>query len=71
MAEREIEEVWVAETVAQPDWTEADPNDLALTRYFRTVEERGGRTLRAVAKVELFEVVVVTVFFDRNAKRQA
>ena len=69
MAERGIAEAWVAETVARPDWTEPDPTDLALTRYFRTIPERGGRTLRVVARTEGAETVVVTAFLDRNARK--
>ena len=69
LAERDINEAWVAETLAQPDWIESDPTDLALTRYFRSIAQRGDRTLRVVARPEASEAVVVTAFFDRNARR--
>jgi hypothetical protein len=66
--ERSIERDWVEAALAEPEWTEPDSHP-ERRRAFRTVAEAGGKILRVVYTEEGGEYRVVTVFFDRNAKR--
>lgn len=69
MLEYAIDEAWVERTVNQPEHTEPDPDDAALTRTYRRIPERGGRILRVVYRPDGSDIVVVTVHFDRGARR--
>ena len=60
---------WVERTIAAPDFSRADPNDLRLTRSFKAINEAGGRILRVVHRPERDDILVVTVHFDRGARR--
>ena len=51
-----------------PDWTEPDPHDPQVVRYFRAIPEFGGRVLRVVVNVAVEPRRVVSVFFDRTQK---
>jgi hypothetical protein len=67
---RHIETGWVEEAVRSPDWTEPDPNDPEIERRFKAVHGFGGRILR-VACVETGTAIrVISVMFDRNARRK-
>jgi hypothetical protein len=47
-----------------------DPHDPTLSRAWRRIPKRGGRVLRVVFRpAEEADIVVVTVFFDRGARR--
>ena len=67
IAERELDVAWIFATLAMPDWTVPDP-DLALTRSYRAIPEAGGRVLRVVHRQHGADSLVVTAFFDRDAK---
>jgi hypothetical protein len=41
----------------------------SLTRVWRRIPERGGRALRVVFRPAGADIVVVTAFFDRGARR--
>ncbi|MBM4137664.1 MAG: DUF4258 domain-containing protein [Nitrospira sp.] len=65
--ERNIPEEWVWRTINNPDWEIiGDDNN---THYFRSIEEHGGRFLHAVVNHRVKPKKVVTVFFDRKARR--
>jgi hypothetical protein len=68
LSERKIALQWVEATIASPDWTAPDP-DPTLTRSYRAIAEFGGRVLRVVHRPVDGDVVVVTTFFDRGARR--
>lgn len=68
IAHREIDPAWVKRALAAPAWRESDPGDPALRRAFAAVPERGGRYLRVVYSERPREWVIVTAFFDRDAK---
>ena len=68
LAERKIALAWVEVAVIAADWTEADP-DQALTRSFKAIVEFGGRVLRVVHRPDGADILVVTAYFDRGAKR--
>ena len=69
MREREIARAWIERTLAAPDWDVEDPNDPALRRSYAAIAERGGRVLRVVYRTDETDIFVVTVFFDRGARR--
>jgi Domain of unknown function (DUF4258) len=69
MAERGIEPVWTERVALDPDWTEGDPQP-GVARHFGAVPEFGGRILRVVVADRGAERHVLTVHFDRNARRR-
>jgi hypothetical protein len=69
MTLRAIDIVWVEATIRQPVRTAPDPSDTALTRAWRRIPERGGRALRVVFRRAGSDIVVVSVVFDRGARR--
>jgi hypothetical protein len=69
MSVRAIDIVWVEAVITQPDWAEPDPVDPALTRAWGRIPERGGRALRVVFRPSGGDIVVVSVVFDRGARR--
>jgi hypothetical protein len=64
-----IDLVWIETTVRQPTALMLDPHDPTLIRAWRGIPERGGRVLRVVFRPAGADIVVVTVFFDRGARR--
>lgn len=68
IAERGIDLEWMQRTLADPQWTEPDPNDPHVTRHFRAIPEFGGRILRVAVNHTANTPRVISVFFDRSAK---
>lgn len=68
LKEREIPEEWVWRTINKPDWENIgeDKN----IHYFKNITEHGGRILHVVINPHVSPKKVVTVFFDRKARRQ-
>jgi hypothetical protein len=69
MSVRAIDIAWVEAVIRQPERSSPDPNDPALTRAWRRIPERGGRALRVVFRQAGGDIVVVSVVFDRGARR--
>jgi hypothetical protein len=69
ITERQIRRAWVEATVTTPDWTAPDPDDPSVTRAFRAIPEVQGRILRVAHRPDGADVLVLTAFFDRGAKR--
>jgi hypothetical protein len=69
MTLRQIEHAWVEAVIDQPERSEPDPHDPALTRAWRRIPERGGRVLRVVFRRSGGDIVVVSTVFDRGARR--
>ena len=69
MQQRGIVEAWIELTVRQPAHVEPCPRDAALVRARRRIPQRGNRVLRVVYRPAGTDVVVVSMFFDRGAKR--
>jgi len=67
--ERKIAFDWVQRTLAAPDYSTVDPNDASLIRSFKAIDEAGGRVLRVVRRPDGTDILVVTVHFDRGARR--
>ncbi len=68
MQQRGILAAWIEATIEAPDWTEPSL-DPALTRSYKIIPDYGWRVLRVVHRADGSDIVVVTVFFDRSAKR--
>jgi hypothetical protein len=68
-AERGIERAWIELTACQPEWTAPDPADAEVERRYRAIPQHGARVLRAACVETATEIRVVTVFFDRRARR--
>ena len=52
-----------------PDITEVDPRHPERTRSNKTIADFDGRALRVVHRPEGDDIVVITVHFDRGARR--
>jgi hypothetical protein len=68
-AERGIEAAWIERAAREPDWTSPDPQHPEVERRFRAIPEFGNRVLRAACVENATEIRVLTVFFDRGAKK--
>jgi uncharacterized DUF497 family protein len=66
---RRVKEEWIEDTVFAPDWTEPDPNDPAIERRFRAIAEAGGRILRVPCVETESTIRVISVMFEKNARR--
>jgi hypothetical protein len=69
LSERNIPRAWAEATVTAPDWTAPDPDDPLVTRAFRAIPEAHGRILRVAHRPDGADILVLTAFFDRGAKR--
>jgi hypothetical protein len=64
-----LDPIWIEATIAGPQHTDRDPGDPTLIRAWRRIPDRGGRALRVVYRPVATDMVVVTAFFDRGARR--
>jgi Domain of unknown function (DUF4258) len=69
--ERDIQKMWAIETIQNPEKLEIDPEQDYRKRAFRRVCECGNRWLRVVYEDDGVSLLVITVFFDRNAGRSS
>ncbi len=60
---------WIEATIASPQHIDGDPDDATLVHAWRRIPERDGRALRVVFRSAGTDIVVVTAFFDRGARR--
>ena len=70
LRERNIDPNWIDETVRYPEWTETDPKDSTIERRFRAISRRGNRFLRVACIETESGIRVISVMFDRNARRK-
>jgi len=68
-AERGIERDWIERAALSPDWRTNDSTTAGAERRFVSIPEHSGRVLRAACMESDTEIRVITVFFDRKAKR--
>ena len=68
-ASRNIALAWVEATVSSPDVVEGDPRHPDRTRSYKAIPEHGSRVLRVVHRTEGDDIVIITVHFDRGARR--
>jgi hypothetical protein len=68
MQERNIQTVWLNETLSAPDQCLpfADPH--GNTHYLKQIPDFGNRWLRAIVSPNVDPKRVITIFFDRRMK---
>lgn len=66
---RDIAVDWIVAAVRAPDWIEPDPRHPDRIRSYRAIAEQGGRVLRVVHRPEGDDILIITVHFDRRARR--
>jgi len=69
IAERKLHSDWIDMTARQPEWSHPDPHHNGVERRFRAIPEFGGRVLRIACIETAHEIRILTVFFDRDARR--
>ena len=69
MVEREVNQIWIEKTVSEPQWSRPDPRRPNVERRFRAIPEFGSRILRVVCLETAEEIWILTVFFDRDARK--
>jgi uncharacterized DUF497 family protein len=70
LRDRRIDPEWIEETIFDPDWIEAEPKEPAVERRFRAIPQFGGRILRVACVETNSNIRVISVMFDRNARRK-
>jgi hypothetical protein len=60
---------WIKEAVSSPDFVEADPQHPERTRSYKAIAQIGSRVLRVVHRPAGDDIVIITVHFDRGARR--
>ena len=68
MARRGIVPAYIETVLAQPEWTQADPQP-GLTRSFRRIPAFGNRYLRVVHRPDGADVLIITAHWDRGASK--
>jgi hypothetical protein len=69
MKARGISLEWVEAVLRAPDWTEPDPRHPERRRSYKAIADFKGRILRVVHWQEGDDIVVLTVYPDRDALR--
>ena len=69
IVERELDHTWIERTVREPEWSRPDPRRAGVERRFRAIPEFGGRVLRVACFETADEIRILTIFFDRDARK--
>lgn len=69
VARRNIDMRWIEAVIRQPAYSSPDPDDAAVTQSWRAIPQFGGRMLKVVHRPAGDDVIVITAYFDRDAKR--
>jgi Domain of unknown function (DUF4258) len=69
LSRRNIATHWVEATVSAPDRSERDPRHPDRIRSYKAIAGHGGRALRVVHRPEGDDILIITVHFDRRARR--
>jgi hypothetical protein len=67
--ERALDIGWVERTVYEPEWSQPDPRRPEVERRFRAIPGFGGRILRVACIETAEEILILTAFFDRDARK--
>jgi hypothetical protein len=67
--ERTLDIDWIERTVREPEWSRPDPRRAGVERRFRVIPEHGSRILRVACIETADEIRILTVFFDRDARK--
>ena len=66
---RDIAIEWIEAAVTAPDRIKPDPHHPDRTRSYKAIAEDGARVLRVVHRPDGDDIVIITVHFDRGARR--
>ena len=69
IAERGLALAWIEAAITDPDTVGQDPGSSDLTRVWKRIPEAGGRVVRVVYRPLGNDILVITAFFDRKARR--
>jgi len=69
IAERGLALAWIEAAIAEPDTIGPDPASPDVTRAWKRIPEAGGRVVRVVYRPLGNDILVITAFFDRKARR--
>jgi hypothetical protein len=67
---RQLRPEWIEAAIRSPDWTEPDPYDSAIERRFRAIDDFGGRIMRVACVETDTNIRIISVMFDRTARRK-
>jgi uncharacterized DUF497 family protein len=70
LRERNLRSEWIELAVRDPDWSEPDPSDKSVERRFRAIPAFDNRILRVVCVETNVSIRIISVLFDRNARRK-
>ena len=70
MRVRLIHQTWVTGTALAPEWIEPEPRHAGAERRFRAIPEFGGRILRVVCLETDDTIRIITMTWDRGARRR-
>jgi hypothetical protein len=70
LAKRGLKQEWAEEAIATPDWTEPDPDYPGRIRAYKRIGALDGRILRVVYWYEGADIVVLTIYPDRDAGKR-
>ncbi len=68
LKERNIKEEWLWQTINNPDETQTGEDE--NTHYYKEIAEFNNRILHVVADPKVMPKKVITIFFDRKARRK-
>jgi hypothetical protein len=68
LRERNIQKEWIWLAIESPDWKNIGKDD--NIHFFKSIPEHSGRILHVVVNINVTPRKVVTVFFDRRARRK-
>jgi hypothetical protein len=60
---------WIETAVSAPDWVEPDPRPPDHIRCYTAIAKHGARVLRVAHRPEGDDILIITVHFDRRARR--
>jgi hypothetical protein len=70
MAKRQLPVAWVERTIRHPDWAEPEPLAPSVECRFRAIPEFDGPILRIACVETASDIRIITVTFDRDARRK-
>jgi uncharacterized DUF497 family protein len=70
LRERNLRSEWIELAVRDPDWREPDLSDKSVERRFRAIPAFGNRILRVACVETNASIRIISVLFDRNARRK-
>jgi len=70
IGQRNLRLQWIEQVVRSPEWTEPDADDPTVERRLGAIADFGNRVLRVVVRETPGQICVITVNFDRGARKR-